>query len=135
MACSLSLKQPFSSLPTNTTTQGKLPINFPVTFGCMNGKGTLIEQKFQLNCSRDKEMDLTASALSDIAAAECMDEMGTMELPPRVEAREAKEPSVSTMLMNFSNDFDPYGALSTPLYQTSTFKQVSFEETLWNAIS
>ncbi|KAK4377978.1 hypothetical protein RND71_004274 [Anisodus tanguticus] len=47
----------------------------------------------------------------------------TTELPPRVEGREAKEPSVSTMLMNFSNEFDPYGALSTPLYQTSTFKQ------------
>lgn len=36
-----------------------------------------------------------------------------------------REPSVSTMLMNFSMDFDPYGALSTPLYQTATFKQVS----------
>lgn len=35
------------------------------------------------------------------------------------------EPSVSTMLMNFSNDFDPYEALSTPLYQTATFKQVN----------
>lgn len=58
-----------------------------------------------------------------------MAEMETMELSPRVEAREAKEPSVSTMLMNFSNEFDPYGALSTPLYQTSTFKQVSFEDT------
>lgn len=55
--------------------------------------------------------------------------MGTLELPPRVEAREAKEPSVSTILMNFSNAFDPYDALSTPLYQTSTFKQVSFEDT------
>lgn len=26
--------------------------------------------------------------------------------------------------MNFDNEFDPYEALSTPLYQTATFKQV-----------
>lgn len=128
MASSMSLKQPFTSLPTYPNTQSKLPVNFQVTFGCMNGKGTLIEKKFQLNCSRDKEMDLTASALIDSAAAECMDEVGTTEQPPRVEAGEAKEPSVSTMLMNFSNEFDPYGALSTPLYQTSTFKQPSATE-------
>lgn len=37
---------------------------------------------------------------------------------------EIKEPSVSTILMNFENKFDPYGAMSTPLYQTATFKQV-----------
>ncbi|KAH7423220.1 hypothetical protein KP509_12G044700 [Ceratopteris richardii] len=30
---------------------------------------------------------------------------------------------MSTTIMNFSNTFDPYGALSTPLYQTATFKQ------------
>ncbi|KAL6007774.1 hypothetical protein ACLOJK_033276 [Asimina triloba] len=38
------------------------------------------------------------------------------------------QPSVSTMLMNFANSFDPYDALSTPLYQTSTFKQPSATE-------
>lgn len=37
---------------------------------------------------------------------------------------EIDEPSVSTILMNFENKFDPYGAVSTPLYQTATFKQV-----------
>lgn len=37
---------------------------------------------------------------------------------------ETKEPSVSTMLTSFENSFDKYGALSTPLYQTATFKQV-----------
>jgi hypothetical protein len=35
-----------------------------------------------------------------------------------------KEPSISTILTSFENSFDPYGALSTPLYQTATFKQV-----------
>ncbi|XP_075109938.1 cystathionine beta-lyase, chloroplastic isoform X2 [Nicotiana tabacum] len=90
-------------------------------------KGTLMEKKFELNCSIDKEMDLAASTLVD-SVTECFDENGVVELPPRVEAREAKEPSVSTMLMNFSNEFDPFGALSTPLYQTSTFKQPSATE-------
>ncbi|KAK1309980.1 hypothetical protein QJS10_CPA08g01120 [Acorus calamus] len=36
-----------------------------------------------------------------------------------------KEPSVSTLLMNFEDSFDPYDAMSTPLYQTATFKQPS----------
>lgn len=35
-----------------------------------------------------------------------------------------KEPSMSTILTSFENSFDPYDALSTPLYQTATFKQV-----------
>lgn len=38
---------------------------------------------------------------------------------------EAKEPSVATMLTSFENSFDKYEALSTPLYQTATFKQPS----------
>ncbi|XP_009776033.1 cystathionine beta-lyase, chloroplastic isoform X1 [Nicotiana tabacum] len=130
MSYSVSLKQPFSVLPTYQNTHGKLPVNFEVAFGCkatFNMKGTLMEKKFELNCSIDKEMDLAASTLVD-SVTECFDENGVVELPPRVEAREAKEPSVSTMLMNFSNEFDPFGALSTPLYQTSTFKQPSATE-------
>jgi cysteine-S-conjugate beta-lyase len=35
------------------------------------------------------------------------------------------EPSVATILTSFENSFDLYGALSTPLYQTATFKQVN----------
>lgn len=34
------------------------------------------------------------------------------------------EPSIATMVLNFENKFDPYKAISTPLYQTATFKQV-----------
>lgn len=58
-----------------------------------------------------------------------MADMEAMELPD-IEIEEPIEPSVSTMLMNFSNEFDPYDAMSTPLYQTSTFKQVSSKELL-----
>jgi cystathionine beta-lyase len=32
---------------------------------------------------------------------------------------------MSTMVMNFKNKFDRYGAVSAPLYQTATFKQVT----------
>ncbi|KAJ6802668.1 cystathionine beta-lyase, chloroplastic isoform X1 [Iris pallida] len=39
-----------------------------------------------------------------------------------------REPSISTILTGFGNSFDPYGALSTPLYQTSTFNQPSATE-------
>ena len=35
-----------------------------------------------------------------------------------------EEASVATLLMNMENEFDPFDALSTPLYQTATFKQV-----------
>ncbi|MCD7446307.1 hypothetical protein HAX54_000117 [Datura stramonium] len=82
MASRMCLKS-FCS-PTHPTTQGKLPVNFQVTFGCMSGKGTPMEKKFQLNCSRDKEMDLSASALIDSAAAECVDGRWGLELPPRL---------------------------------------------------
>lgn len=39
-----------------------------------------------------------------------------------------RELSVSTHLQQFSNSFDAYEALSTPLYQTATFKQPSATE-------
>lgn len=35
-----------------------------------------------------------------------------------------EEASVSTLLVNLDNKFDPFDAMSTPLYQTATFKQV-----------
>jgi cystathionine beta-lyase len=37
---------------------------------------------------------------------------------------EMKEPSVATILTSFENSFDGFGSMSTPLYQTATFKQV-----------
>lgn len=45
--------------------------------------------------------------------------------PYKFAGMNVKEPSVSTMLLNVENEFDPYGAMSTPLYQTATFKQVA----------
>lgn len=62
-------------------------------------------------------MDLRTSALS-------IDDVGNS----LVIEEEKKEPSVSTILMNFDTSFDPYGALSTPLYQTATFEQPSATE-------
>lgn len=81
------------------------------------GKCSLLNLKkseFRLNCSREKEMEVSTSASID-TVAECFDELEV----------KAKEPSVSTVLLNFENEFDPYAALSTPLYQTATFKQPS----------
>ncbi|XP_022153887.1 cystathionine beta-lyase, chloroplastic isoform X2 [Momordica charantia] len=55
----------------------------------------------------DRETDVSTSAVID-----------GVEL-------EEEEPSISTMIMNFETKFDPYHAVSTPLYQTATFKQPS----------
>ncbi|MCE3050630.1 hypothetical protein HAX54_047712 [Datura stramonium] len=127
MASSVTLKSAYTSLPAYPNNQGKSP----ATFVCKanlneNGTQSLRVKKFQLNCSRKKEMDVYAAALVD-SIAELADDMEAMELR-HIEKGEQKEPSFSTMLMNFTNEFDPYGALSTPLYQTSTFKQPSATE-------
>ncbi|XP_031497430.1 cystathionine beta-lyase, chloroplastic isoform X1 [Nymphaea colorata] len=66
--------------------------------------------------------DIAMEAVVD-GATECLDD----SLRPRI-GLEEKEPSVSTILTNFSCSFDPYDALSTPLYQTATFKQPSAVE-------
>ncbi|CAN6476203.1 unnamed protein product [Victoria cruziana] len=63
--------------------------------------------------------DVATTAVID-GATECLDD----SLRPRIDLEE-KEPSVSTILTNFACSFDPYDALSTPLYQTATFKQPS----------
>jgi cystathionine beta-lyase len=76
-------------------------------------------------CSSDRELQLTMVVVvnndtdctaEDSSASLC--ENGVRE----------KELSISTILVNFNNSFDPYGALSTPLYQTATFKQPSATE-------
>ncbi|OWM66838.1 hypothetical protein CDL15_Pgr002633 [Punica granatum] len=79
------------------------------------GKRLLLFKKLVPNCSKDREMDVSTSALAD-GVAECVNDV------------DVKEPSISTLLMNFESKFDPYGAISTPLYQTATFKQPSATE-------
>ncbi|CAL5051351.1 unnamed protein product [Urochloa decumbens] len=66
--------------------------------------------------SGDSERDLSASALSVEAQESVVASDSDLEV---------KEPSVATILTSFENSFDKYGALSTPLYQTATFKQPS----------
>lgn len=46
----------------------------------------------------------------------------------RLTEMEVKEPSISTMLINYENKSDPFDAVSPPLYQTATFKQPSATE-------
>ncbi|GJN29509.1 hypothetical protein PR202_gb17735 [Eleusine coracana subsp. coracana] len=67
--------------------------------------------------SGDSDRDLSTSAVSmeGLEASISSDS-----------ALETKEPSVATILTSFENSFDMYGALSTPLYQTATFKQMAF---------
>ncbi|XP_066377375.1 cystathionine beta-lyase, chloroplastic-like [Miscanthus floridulus] len=65
--------------------------------------------------SGGSERDLSASAVS----------LETLDSVAPDSEFEAKEPSVATILTSFENSFDKYEALSTPLYQTATFKQPS----------
>ncbi|GMP97701.1 hypothetical protein CsSME_00045856 [Camellia sinensis var. sinensis] len=120
MASSLSISTFSSSLSPDVKDHGFIGPSFP-SLACKSVvivKGSpLLNVKrceFELKCLRDKEMDVSASALVDVVA-ECFDEMEVKE----------KEPSISTILLNHENKFDPYDALSTPLYQTATFKQPS----------
>ncbi|XP_073276585.1 cystathionine beta-lyase, chloroplastic isoform X2 [Primulina huaijiensis] len=126
-ASALSLGSLFSYISTNSIDRGGLlKENCPLFYACKptvveKGKCSSSHQNFKLNCMRDKEMDVSASALVD-GIAECSNEKETIDM------REQSELSISTLLMHFANEFDPYGALSTPLYQTATFKQPSATE-------
>ncbi|KAI3864746.1 hypothetical protein MKX03_022957 [Papaver bracteatum] len=74
----------------------------------------LANKSFQSDCTSNKRdyMDVRASALVE-SVCECFDDVEV----------NIKEPSVSTTIMNFENKLDPFGASSTPIYQTATFKQ------------
>ncbi|KAJ8770431.1 hypothetical protein K2173_015045 [Erythroxylum novogranatense] len=81
----------------------------------LKGKCLTSTNKFKFNCLKDKDMDVSTSAFVE-SVADCVNDV------------DIQEPSISTMLMNFENEFDPYKAVSTPLYQTSVFKQPSATE-------
>lgn len=103
------------SRPTQSTISGKTWDSLVIIKSANFGKNKLLcaNDGFKLRCSVDREMDVRTSALVDDEVAECLNE------------EELREPSISTMVMNFENKFDPYGAVSMPLYQTATFKQPS----------
>ncbi|PKA58366.1 Cystathionine beta-lyase, chloroplastic [Apostasia shenzhenica] len=77
--------------------------------------------EFIVRSCDDSERNMSSSAFVE-GIADCWQESS-----PDLD-RNNREPSMSTILTNFENSFDPYGALSTPLYQTSTFKQPSATE-------
>lgn len=84
--------------------------------------------KLRLNCCSmanrgGEKKDVRVSALVDDGVAKIL-----TDGPLRHSELNEKEPSMSTILTSFENSFDPYDALSTPLYQTATFKQPSATE-------
>ncbi|KAK3000989.1 hypothetical protein RJ639_022169 [Escallonia herrerae] len=116
MASTLSLRSLLPSPPADLNRPCSVTGNFlglKIT-GIAKGTVPLSAKKLALNCNRDKEMDVSTGA-----SVESLEEV-----------LEVEEPSISTMVMNFGNSFDPYKALSTPLYQTATFKQVRLESTV-----
>ncbi|XP_022966307.1 cystathionine beta-lyase, chloroplastic isoform X1 [Cucurbita maxima] len=85
--------------------------NFLVRFGFHKPPYSRCNQLLvSKKCSLGREMDVSTSTLID-----------DVEL-------EEQEPNISTMIMNFESKFDPYDAVSIPLYQTATFKQPSATE-------
>ena len=133
--------------------------NFFASFGfnkttAFKGNRLLVGRPFKLNCSVDREMDVSTSVLVD-GVAECLNGMCGCHIQVvkmysfvnsvqiygfssylwwlivlLVAELEVKEPSISTMVLNFENKFDPYEAVSTPIYQTATFKQVILKKFL-----
>ncbi|PWA38497.1 cystathionine beta-lyase [Artemisia annua] len=84
-----------------------------------NRSSPLLGKSFGLVCSRDRKTDVRASTVTADKTTELVDDTCSIEEVGH------KEPSVSTILMNFADKFDPYDATSTPLYQTATYKQPS----------
>ncbi|KAI3472261.1 hypothetical protein Pfo_029749 [Paulownia fortunei] len=120
-ASALCLRSLFTSLSTNPADQHVCFYLILFSF-IVCTYSFLSFYQLQIELLRDKEMDVSTSALVD-DIAECSNgKNGDLEFGDQGEL------SVSTMLMNFANEFDPYNALSTPLYQTATFKQPSATE-------
>ncbi|KAK8609568.1 hypothetical protein V6N13_062013 [Hibiscus sabdariffa] len=93
--------------------EDSLLLDFPRSFQVkkeliLEGRLQLSTMQFRVNCLGQWNMDASASVTADY-----MTELDV----------ENQEPSVSTLLVNIDSKFDPYGAMSTPLYQTATFKQ------------
>ncbi|KAG9444177.1 hypothetical protein H6P81_015517 [Aristolochia fimbriata] len=77
---------------------------------------------FRTNCITQKEAEnMSASTFTDDISEGLIDLSSAADFKP-------KEPGIATILTSFGNSFDPYDALSTPLYQTATFKQPSAVE-------
>ncbi|KAJ8433145.1 hypothetical protein Cgig2_007109 [Carnegiea gigantea] len=114
MAATISIRPVSPSFSSDLTTPGFATRVYPVRIGFNSLAFSTKNRAFELNCTSEKDMDLRASAVVD-GVAECFSET------------DVKEPGISTLLMNFDSSFDPYGAMSTPLYQTATFKQASYE--------
>ncbi|KAK8486438.1 hypothetical protein V6N12_002065 [Hibiscus sabdariffa] len=94
--------------------EDSLLLDFPRSFQVkkeliLEGRLQLSTMQFRVNCLGQWNMDASASVTADY-----MTELDV----------ENQEPSVSTLLVNIDSKFDPYGAMSTPLYQTATFKQL-----------
>ncbi|XP_038885294.1 cystathionine beta-lyase, chloroplastic isoform X1 [Benincasa hispida] len=113
-ASSIHLKSIINHMPTSDAAghyEGVTSKNFLVSFGFHKPPFSRCNQLMvSKKCAMNKETDVSTSTLIDV-----------VEL-------EEEEPSISTMIMNFESKFDPYGAVSTPLYQTATFKQPTATE-------
>ncbi|MQL97270.1 hypothetical protein Taro_029961, partial [Colocasia esculenta] len=87
-------------------------------------RAAVCHRRLEARClgQRDRDWAMSTSALVGDGLAAHLEES------PSESVLEARDPSISTILTGFGNSFDPYSALSTPLYQTATFVQPSATE-------
>ncbi|KAL9261378.1 Cystathionine beta-lyase, chloroplastic-like protein [Drosera capensis] len=106
MTSSLSAGPTLNSLPSTTTTsRGSLTggLQQPISVGFRSMSVGKSVGMMSVSCVGGKEMEVKASAVSvDGGVAECLTEV------------EVEEPSVATLLMNFSSRFDPFAVENGP---------------------
>ncbi|KAK4253986.1 hypothetical protein QN277_009424 [Acacia crassicarpa] len=112
------LTSPYVSInPRNKTTSSG---NTWESLGFVNFKSNqpIHAKGFRVNCSIQKEKLIESKDTLVESDTESTNVFSTTE-------NQTREPSMSTVLVNYHNDFDPYEATSTPIYQTATFKMTS----------
>ncbi|XP_054778479.1 cystathionine beta-lyase, chloroplastic-like [Prosopis cineraria] len=77
---------------------------------------------FRVNCIVQIEKPQTESKSY---SGDQVDQIDTNGAPTSDRQNQPRQPSLSTLVVDYHNEFDPYKATSTPIYQTATFKQQS----------
>ncbi|KAL0867030.1 hypothetical protein Bca101_046148 [Brassica carinata] len=119
MASSLSLHSSFVPSFADLHDRGLVSKNSPTTvsitkFPTWEKKKQISNRNlFKLSCVMEKSVDGNSHSVVN-TTPDCLNAVNVRE-----------EASVATLLMNLDNKFDPFDAMSTPLYQTATFKQPS----------
>ncbi|KAK8971279.1 hypothetical protein KSP40_PGU011680 [Platanthera guangdongensis] len=118
-ACSSTIRHTLS-----TNGPKVVPLGAGCFFGFTLHLGPFVNQRLFEKVRLEKFL-ISSRGERDVCSSAFIEGMVDSVEDSSLEMDEIKEPSISTILTTFGNSFDPYGAFSTPLYQTSTFMQPS----------